>query len=236
MDKDMACESCNETSYHFNNATKSVEKALEYITADEYAYARGILQDAATSILKAYRCINNAVSFTETELEIAHMNELRADDKSAIREEGIDQSICQYVTPDILQCTLFVNTFVKKRAAKTVFTSAFCDGLSANVARACAGQKPFEKALCLFVSHVTTDNRGVVPYYDNDNLAIKSIIDSIIPAVCPDDAIRYIDNMYFTQVDTSNFTEVFVIRDGHFGEWLSLFSAYDFAKNFRKID
>ena len=59
--------------------------------------------------------------------------------------------------------------------------------------------KNFQKmsgANVIFVSHVLNDGPHKSRYFDNDNLAIKSILDIIVPYICIDDATRYCDMIH----------------------------------------
>ncbi len=57
----------------------------------------------------------------------------------------------------------------------------------------------------IFVSHFEKRSSPIT-LFDNDNLAIKSILDAIIPLVCVDDATRYCDNFYLSQHDMNEFS------------------------------
>ena len=64
----------------------------------------------------------------------------------------------------------------------------------------------------IFVSHFLKNGHHQSHYFNNDNLAIKSILDAIVPLVCVDDATRYCDNFYLSQHDMNKFSELDVYK------------------------
>ena len=82
----------------------------------------------------------------------------------------------------------------------------------------------------IFVSHFAKKGPHNSLYFDNDNLAIKAILDAIVPLVCFDDASRYCDNHYISQDDVREYTELFVIKKSCLKAWARSNSRLDFAK------
>ena len=62
------------------------------------------------------------------------------------------------------------------------------------------------------------------------NLAIKSILDAIVPLVCVDDATRYCDNFYLSQHDMNEFSELYIVRKGCTKAWAAAHKELDFAR------
>lgn len=87
-------------------------------------------------------------------------------------------------------------------------------------------------AYIIFVSHFPKNGPHKSLYFDNDNLAIKAILDVIIPLVCIDDATRYCDNLYLSQDDTREYSELFVVDKPHIKVWAKSESSLDFARAF----
>lgn len=119
------------------------------------------------------------------------------------------------------------------------FKEYFGQGLLANVndafaVQATKGFKKYDRALVIFVSHFCSDSVRIAPYYDNDNLSIKGILDIVVPAVCIDDSVYFCDNIYCRQLDERDYFEIFVIREGSFLEWYELYKDRDFAQNFKQ--
>lgn len=82
------------------------------------------------------------------------------------------------------------------------------------------GFKKFNSAYIIFVSHINTE-ASHPPYFDNDNVAIKTFLDCIVPYLCYDDATRYVDNYYCSVNDSATYSEIFVVKCGHLSEWIS---------------
>ena len=82
----------------------------------------------------------------------------------------------------------------------------------------------------IFVSHFLKNGHHQSHYFDNDNLAIKSILDAIIPLVCVDDATRYCDNFYLSQYDMNEFSELYIVRKGCTKAWAAAHKELDFAR------
>ncbi len=83
----------------------------------------------------------------------------------------------------------------------------------------------------IFVSHFLKNGHHQSHYFDNDNLAIKSILDAIIPLVCVDDATRYCDNFYLSQHDSNEFSELFIVPKEQLKAWAAAHQELDFARN-----
>ena len=67
-------------------------------------------------------------------------------------------------------------------------------------------------------------------YFDNDNLAIKSILDIIVPYICIDDATRYCDNFYLSQHDMNEFSELYIVKKSCIKAWAAAHRELDFAR------
>jgi hypothetical protein len=94
--------------------------------------------------------------------------------------------------------------------------------------------KNFQKmrdANVIFVSHFLKDGPHFSHYFDNDNLAIKSILDIIVPFICIDDATRYCDNFYLSQHDANEFSELYIVRKGCMKAWAAAHEELDFARS-----
>ncbi len=175
------------------------------------------------------QCISAAMDYTYSELTINRLKDaayITQNEPKAINE----LSNCRFVTDDILQCKMMIAPILKKGYTKDPYYAHVCAGLQENVMQLCRGKKSYKKVTVCFINHVKKGDENVPSYFDNDNLAIKGILDAIIPFICPDDAAKYIDNLYFTKTDSCSYTEVFIINEGHLSEWLSKFPDYDFTK------
>ena len=92
------------------------------------------------------------------------------------------------------------------------------------------GYQKMDNIDVIFVSHFLKNGHHQSHYFDNDNLAIKSILDAIIPLVCVDDATRYCDNFYLSQYDMNEFSELYIVRKGCTKAWAAAHKGLDFAR------
>lgn len=92
------------------------------------------------------------------------------------------------------------------------------------------GYQKMDNIDVIFVSHFLKNGHHQSHYFDNDDLAIKSILDAIIPLVCVDDATRYCDNFYLSQHDMNEFSELYIVRKGCTKAWAAAHKELDFAR------
>lgn len=92
------------------------------------------------------------------------------------------------------------------------------------------GYVQMRDAHVIFVSYFEKNGPHRSCYFDNDNLAIKAILDVIVPLVCIDDATRYCDNLYLSQDDVQAFSELFIISKSNLKAWVASNSHLDFAR------
>ena len=92
------------------------------------------------------------------------------------------------------------------------------------------GYQKMDNIDVIFVSHFLKNGHHQSHYFDNDDLAIKSILDAIVPLVCVDDATRYCDNFYLSQHDMNEFSELYIVRKGCTKAWAAAHKGLDFAR------
>ena len=78
----------------------------------------------------------------------------------------------------------------------------------------------------IFVSKTVITNHTILTTI----IAIKSILDAIVPLVCVDDATRYCDNFYLSQHDMNEFSELYIVRKGCTKAWAAAHKGLDFAR------
>ena len=129
-----------------------------------------------------------------------------------------------YVTPHILRCIMPVMPITKSRAAAKGYTALYRRDLQDKLLRHQPTVfQPYARAYVIYIHYDTTDVKQAA-YYDNDNLAIKSLLDTVLPLVCLDDAAPLCDNLYF-YVDDPDYqphTELWVVEHHHLAQWASL--------------
>ena len=192
---------------------------LEWMYKDiEKAY-----QNAIQSIVDIHTVASQIFSDKETE-EI---------ERSCQRAANIPITAAKYY-PDIatLQCTLMAPPLLKKKTAKA-FLKLICAELEKEIIHALPENLVrFERAYVIYINHFDSSMPPVQqPYYDNDNIAIKGILDSVVPYICVDDAIKYCDNLYVAQPDYRDYVEVNVVKEDMYPYWLRSRTDLNFAKN-----
>lgn len=90
--------------------------------------------------------------------------------------------------------------------------------------------KPFGSAYVIYVSHYLSERTSRPAYYDNDNLAIKGILDATVPYICVDDAAIFCDNIYIAQEDSAVYVDIFIVQKPKLREWAKLHRELDFSK------
>lgn len=125
-------------------------------------------------------------------------------------------------SPPVLKTSIGVRTFSEE----------FCVKLQQELAMALpAGFKKYSAAYVIYVSHFVENEAKRQPYFDNDNLSIKQILDSIVPLICLDDAAKFCDNLYFSEPDSECYTELCVVEKSKIGGWLSDYQGIQFCQN-----
>ena len=175
----------------------------------------------------------NVIEAIQELLELAHSYDKKNFKSSSENSaSGVPEIDVEFEKNGIVRCQLFTPPILKCKAAAWKFYDVFSLKISEKVASVVP--KNFEKydaAYVIYVNHYADSPSGKQPYFDNDNLAIKSILDAIVPYVCIDDSIRYCDNLYISQPDRANFAEIFIVEKKKFSEWMKAHQSLQFCKN-----
>ena len=129
-----------------------------------------------------------------------------------------------YESPHILRCTMPALPVTKTRAAAHGYTALCSQELWEKIStQKPAGFQPYTCAYVIYVHYDVADTR-LAAYYDNDNLAIKALLDTVLPVVCLDDAAPLCDNLYFyvDGPDQQPHTELWVVEHDHLAQWAAL--------------
>lgn len=120
---------------------------------------------------------------------------------------------------------------ILKRKASASKYKIFCNQIYHEVVREMPSDfRRIPEACIIYVCHFDSNSPHKAPYYDNDNLAIKGILDAVVPNLCYDDAACYCDNLYLMQPDICCFTELILISKASIHEWMSYRRDLDFCK------
>lgn len=121
-----------------------------------------------------------------------------------------------------LSCRISSPPVLKKSLSKSKYSQLLMDSILFEISsKIPVIERKFEQAVVIFVSYLTEDINGKTLYYDNDNIAIKRLLDIVIPRICIDDAACFCDNFYITQRADQTFSELYVVEKSHLKQWIS---------------
>lgn len=135
-------------------------------------------------------------------------------------EFAIANPICSFETPHIFSCRVMAPPFLRdQRNAKFYASRLGLEVERSVVASLAERDHRFRKLFAIFVNYMGPSWEGSQPYYDNDNLLIKRMLDAIISFVGVDDAARYCTNLYsYAEGEAPSFA-IFVVEQGYLFEW-----------------
>ena len=129
------------------------------------------------------------------------------------------------ISPHIFRAELPFLPLLKTKAVADRYTEIFLDLIHQKMALGLPSSfQKFDAAHVIFVNFVAQNEGKKQTYFDNDNLAIKALLDTIVPYICFDDAAKYCNNLYLYQPSNTDKSELYIVRKGHLKEWIS--SAY----------
>lgn len=135
---------------------------------------------------------------------------------------------------NLFKCKIFSPPIMKSKRTTQQFFDLICLDLEREIVETVPDDfAKFRFAYVIFVNYFQDDlPPNKQPYFDNDNLAIKGILDAIVPYLCFDDATKFCDNIYISQPTTEPaYTEIHVIPKEKLGVWFLKNSHLDLAKN-----
>lgn len=141
-----------------------------------------------------------------------------------------------YESPHILRCTMPVLPVTKTRAAAQGYTALYSRDLQDKLcSQYPEGFQLFARAYVLYVHYDVAGMQAA--YYDNDNLAIKALLDTVLPVVCLDDAAPLCDNLYFYVAGPGHqpHTELWVVEHHHLAQWAALHPELPMLEDLRKF-
>jgi len=137
---------------------------------------------------------------------------------------------CFYETDHIFCCDLQLPAYMKSSEMEQRYADIISLEIQREVVKVRADNPVlFRSVSVIFVNKQASDERGRQPYFDNDNLSIKRILDSIISYVAFDDAACFCSNYYTYEAAETAGASVFVIEEGHLLEWARRHPSVKFA-------
>lgn len=205
---------------------KAIEDGINSIKGENRINAQTHLGRAIKSILNLLALIEKIKDeneyFLERELREKEEKQnvvLRETIDSSLAKNGIKIESDSQKSGNIFTLKIIGYPLIKDRFFSSKVRDLLSNPLMTKVIEdSSPGIKKMSKAYVIFVYH-DGDNKQCAPsYYDNDNVAIKSLLDAIVPLILPDDSIRFCDNLYFNLADTSTYIELVFIQKGHLKE------------------
>lgn len=146
---------------------------------------------------------------------------------------------CEFslVSPHIFQAELPFLPLLKTKFTADRYTEIFLPYAHQKLAGYVPKNfKKFRSAHVIFINFVAQNEGRRQPYFDNDNLAIKALLDAIVPYICFDDVAKYCNNLYLYQPSDRDRSELYIVRDGHLAEWISGGYAPLFSAEFQALN
>lgn len=123
----------------------------------------------------------------------------------------------------MIRCVLPEMPVTKRHAAAMEFTGLYREALARKIIQGLPnGFRPYRQAYVIYVHHALAGSGKKPDYYDNDNLAIKALLDTVLPLVCVDDAACICDNLYFYISGVRRQTALWVVDKSHLADWAAM--------------
>ena len=228
----MEYENNNITITRALSAIKEVERKLCTLQSVPFTYSKEAQYYAEESFCKLLDALKEITQITH------QINNTREkSDADYVREKQTvsatsSEPLCEggWETNHIFYCRMDTPPILKKKISRYPFFDFLCRNLNKIAAEAgMEMEKKFRGCTVIYISYINRREPWFPPYYDNDNVAIKAILDAVVPFITADDAAIFCDNIYLTQVSDSNYTELYIVEKGCLAEWKHLHPTLDFA-------
>lgn len=208
------------------NAEKKCRECLSILKNTSWSIEDNCSEETIDAMESAYqKSVDVLLSIEDCLLKVPDEKEqIQALQKARVFDND------SFLVPDIcveydktlgLSCTISSPPLLKKAVSRTKYGSLLMDGILFQIHdKLPVVDKKIEQAAVIFVSYVSPSHNGKSLYYDNDNIAIKRLLDIIIPRICIDDAACYCDNFYLTQPAQATYSALYVVEKSHLKEWI----------------
>ena len=141
-------------------------------------------------------------------------------DEAMPGEFAIANSVCSFETPSIFCCRVAAPPFLRDQRNAKFYASRLGLEIEKSVVDVLSNRDHrFRELYAIFVNYMDGSSGGAQPYYDNDNLLIKRMLDAIISFVGIDDAAKYCSNLYSYADGESAAFAIYAVEKGHLCEW-----------------
>ena len=228
----MENENDNSTISRALFTVKEAERKLCTLQSVPFTYSKEAQYYAEESFCKLLDALKEITQIT---LQINNTRE-KSDADYAREKQTVSatssEPLCEggWETNHIFYCRMDTPPILKKKISRYPFFDFLCRDLNKIAADAAMDmEKKFRGCTVIYISYLDRREPCFPPYYDNDNVAIKAILDAVVPFITADDAAIFCDNIYLTQVSDSNYTELYIVEKGYLAEWKYLHPTLDFA-------
>jgi len=175
-----------------------------------------IAENAYLHSLNCAEALKNCIGFNVQSDKKVTLQGIVPNEKS-----GIDSEVIIEAETGSVICRIDSPPFLKKSISKRKYFEIFCLDLQQEICKILPRNfKKIPSAYIIYINYFDAQKpRKKQPYYDNDNIAIKAIMDSIIPYICFDDSFKYCDNLYLAQPWDRSFVEIHIVPKGNLYEW-----------------
>lgn len=224
MDNNRMLKEFCQLGQNFRQGQAALQCAEEHIKYKNFAAAADDLQSAFARLAPLPPRINH----------FAERCALLTPQYAIVAKTGnknlVSAPVCVYETPHIFHCSLEAPPFLRDQKNGRYYAEIVGTEVSNAVSNALHSRSHrFREVDVVFVNWITAKQIEKQPYYDNDNLLIKRILDSIISFVAVDDAAQYCTNIYTYGVSERPKFSVFVIESGHLLDWAETHTSVKFA-------
>lgn len=195
--ENIKCQNRAQAHANFSKAMKSILNVLALVVKIEDENEHFLRKNSREKEVKQNSFLRNTV-----DLNLAK-NGIKIETNSLISGNAFSLKIVGYP----LIKDRFFSSKVRELLSNPLMTEIIRDSSP--------GVTKMSEAYVIFVYHDGDSKQSAPSYYDNDNVAIKALLDATVPLILPDDSIRFCDNLYFNLADTSTFIELLFIQKGH---------------------
>lgn len=185
---------------------------------------------AVELILQSIYALNNTFVSIGKKINFAEHFERNFNDFPQEIESEFDKKISvSFENENIYHAVFAAPPLLKTRVANASFIDAFTISLQQKTGNALPEAfEKYDSAYVIYINH--WEKAGTkAPYYDNDNVAIKSILDAVVPYICIDDSIHYCENLYLTVNDNQPISELYIVKKGCLRQWMEQHKDIHFA-------
>lgn len=146
-------------------------------------------------------------------------------------DQTLPNPVCYFENSHCFICKLGIPPVMKRSEIGAYFLREIGAEITKKMPEALEKQTHiFGKAYVVFLNRQSKTEKGKQPYYDNDNVMIKRLLDSILPFIVYDDAAIFCSNIYTYSPSNNSGVEIHVVEQGHLLNWARAHDDIEFAQ------